>query len=324
MKHVTNGESAAELFKLSGIGDEILTWDDVLHDGPVPGGLDAEALAKVRAEFISGRGWGAMDDVLAKMRRRDETLQRYAEEDDIVLWFEHDLYDQLQLLQILDRLAQLGKHDGVYLAQSHTYLGESGPEHFRKLLTEKVPVHSEMSALARRAWKEFTSPEHCGFADLRNEDTSCLPYLRSTVQRLLEEYPWQEIGLTRTQQSILSILADGPCSLGHLFRDYHHAEEYRFMGDWSFSIILQELGSGDESLLHVGGRGNFDVPPGQGSAREFYASEAEITPAGTAVLNKERNWSEMRSLDFHMGGVHICTKAPWRYCPDTKNICSAS
>ena len=38
--------------------------------------------------------------------RRDRALARFHDHDEVILWFEHDLYDQLQLIQLLDWFAQ--------------------------------------------------------------------------------------------------------------------------------------------------------------------------------------------------------------------------
>ena len=51
--HVTNGDVVGGTLIQAGFGDAVLPWRDVLHDGPVPGGLDAEALRNVRAQFLA-------------------------------------------------------------------------------------------------------------------------------------------------------------------------------------------------------------------------------------------------------------------------------
>jgi len=78
-------------------------WRDVLHEGPVPDVPDDE-LREVRARFLSGAG--AEDIVRRGFQERDAALAA-ARDGEYVLWFEADLYDQLQLAQILDRLARL-------------------------------------------------------------------------------------------------------------------------------------------------------------------------------------------------------------------------
>src|SRR5687767_9453549 len=105
MLHVTNGDSAAERIRAAGVDGTILPWRDVLHEGPVPAGLPLERLSAVRAEFLASAGAGAPEAVRRDFAERDRTLMAAAREDEVVLWFEHDLYDQLQLIQLLDWFA---------------------------------------------------------------------------------------------------------------------------------------------------------------------------------------------------------------------------
>src|SRR5512141_2200096 len=92
--------------KEAALGGDILPWRDVLHDGPVPAGLTLSGLSRVRAGYLASQGMGEMDDLTRSFAERDAVLERYAEYDTIVLWFEWDLYDQLQLIQLLDYFAE--------------------------------------------------------------------------------------------------------------------------------------------------------------------------------------------------------------------------
>src|SRR5918992_5801423 len=110
--HVTNGDAAVPALRAHGVEGPILPWGDLLHEGPVPA-VEASRLRELRAAFLSGESGRSYDDVLADLEARDHAL---ATADRLVLWFEHDLYDQLQLVQVLassDRPAEL--------AQAETY-----------------------------------------------------------------------------------------------------------------------------------------------------------------------------------------------------------
>src|SRR5881398_1516240 len=99
--HVTNGESAGNTLRQTSLGGAVLPWQDVLHEGPVPAGSRAELL-RVRAGFLSACGWGSKPSILSSLQRRDrQLLQALQGGQQVVLWFEHDLYDQLQLLDVL-------------------------------------------------------------------------------------------------------------------------------------------------------------------------------------------------------------------------------
>ena len=99
--HVTNGDSAANTLRQSSLGGAVLPWQDVLHEGPVPAGPRRELL-QARAAFVSACGWGSRRSILASLERRDRQLvQALRDGQQVVLWFEHDLYDQLQLVDVL-------------------------------------------------------------------------------------------------------------------------------------------------------------------------------------------------------------------------------
>src|SRR3954453_16767113 len=95
--HVTNGAAGAA--DLHGLG-EVLTWDDVLHEGPVPA-QEPTALRTTRARFLADAGFTALATARARLAARDERLDTLDFSTKLVLWFEDDLYDQLQLIQVL-------------------------------------------------------------------------------------------------------------------------------------------------------------------------------------------------------------------------------
>jgi len=105
--HVTNGDAAAGHLRLLVGAAPVLAWRDVLHQGPVPAGLGRIELSAVRATFIASCGWAPLDEALAAFRRRDGLIAAPGPADRITLWFEHDLYDQLQLVEVPDALADL-------------------------------------------------------------------------------------------------------------------------------------------------------------------------------------------------------------------------
>ena len=99
--HVTNGESAGNTLRQTALGGAVLPWQDALHEGPVPA-LPRQELLRARAGFLADCGWGGRPALLSSLERRDRQLLEALRDDlRVVLWFEHDLYDQLQLLDVL-------------------------------------------------------------------------------------------------------------------------------------------------------------------------------------------------------------------------------
>lgn len=326
MLHVTNGDIVAELIHDAGIAGETLPWRDVLHEGPVPSGLDDAALRRVRAEFIAACGWAPYERVLADLERRDATLARaIAAGDDIVLWFEHDLYDQLQLIQLLDWLSGqdrkalraelicIGEHPE--LARFHG-LGQLSPAQIAALLPARRPVGSRELELGRIAWAAFRSRDPSHLQALVDGDLSALPFLAGAIVRHLEQLPSLRGGLARTERQILAQLAaepERPRSPSSLFVTAAEDEERSYMGDSTFLLYLRGLARGARPLVTLPADLTQLVPGEPASVR--------ITADGLAVLAGELDWPALAPLDRWLGGVHLQGSAPpWRWDPERRRL----
>jgi len=260
MLHVTNGDAAVDLLRAAGVDGDVLPWRDVLHEGPVPAGLSPSELRTVRARFIDGEGWGEEEDVLRDFERRDAALARYPEHHEVVLWFEHDLYDQLQILQVLDFFAEREPSTLTLISvDRHVQdprfhgLGQLRPEDVPALFDGRLPVKRRQLELARSAWRAFRDPEPTAIVRLLEQGTSALPYLADALRRHLEQFPSAGNGLSRTERQALEAVAAGCRRPAEIFEASQDREERRFMGDATFWRYLERLASGERPLLDVAG-----------------------------------------------------------------------
>ncbi|MGJ5813824.1 hypothetical protein [Paludibaculum fermentans] len=236
--HITNGDSVVGTLQDSFPGDTILPWRDVLHDGPVPAGRPLSEFSAVRAHFLAAESGLPYAQVLSEFQERDGLLARYAEFDETVLWFEHDLYDQLQLIQILDWFAtQAADAPNLRLIQADDYLGRMEPAHFTELYPARQAVSAAQLSLASAAWLAVRSADPAELEPLLVPNTE-LPFLAAALTRLCEEYPWTTDGLSRTQRTIRELKNQGITDRADLFTAFTRQEEAIWMGDWSFFRVL--------------------------------------------------------------------------------------
>ena len=85
MLHITNGDCAVEALQAPGFDQPIIPWREVLHEGPVPVGLNLVELSRVRAGFIASCAWGEREEIQAAFRERDAALKASVAEDEAVL-----------------------------------------------------------------------------------------------------------------------------------------------------------------------------------------------------------------------------------------------
>ena len=265
--HVTNGESVASTLRTTSLDGVVLSWDDSLHVGPLA--VDPAECRQLRARFLAEAGWGDEAAILAELERRDELLGRART---VVLWFEHDLFDQLQLLQLL---AQLGEETEVELVQADDYLGPLDARRLEALWSARQLVDEATRALARQTWRAVCDDD---LERLPEGDLSALPHLRPALRRLREE----RAPLPRTKRQLLEALADGPKRPPELFAANQAREEAIFLGDsWCF-LFVWELAR--EGLARPVGRAALPLPPPRGDEEAFVATAFELTAEGRELV----------------------------------------
>jgi hypothetical protein len=320
MLHVTNGDSAAEGIQASGVSGEVLPWRDVLHEGPVPSGLDDAELRAVRARFLAECGWGEPEQIEAEMRARDERVVGAHGRELIVLWFEHDLYDQLQLLQILDMLDDTG---GVSAILPSRFLGAMDPDELAELAHQRAPISTEQLALARLAWSAVRAGEPVATEAMLRTHTGALPHLAGALRRLLEELPAVGDGLSRTERQALEALAGGARTPRDVFLAAQKAEQAPFLGDAWMWRRLAELGTGERRLVSSRGGSELGPPPPLPGSDGFEEQELELTATGRAVLAGEGDRASLVPLDRWVGGTHVTGPEPaWRWDRDLRRTVS--
>lgn len=309
MLHLTNGDMAAARISAAGLPGQVLPWRDVLHEGPVPAG-DDDALRAARAGFLGG-GRSSRGSVLRDMHERDARLAAASIEDEVVLWFEPDLYDQLQLVQILDRLARPDL-DGVTVSavESVEEMGALEESSARALYAARSSLSPGARRLGRRAWARFREPDPRALEALAAEEALELPFLAAAVQRHLEELPWTTDGLSRTERQALEAIAEVPLPARQAFLAAHHAREERvFLGDLVFYSILDRLAAGKRPLVRL------DPGPANPDSR------VEISEDGRGVLDGRADWIRLGGSDRWLGGVRLRgAQAAWRWDPAARRV----
>jgi hypothetical protein len=310
---VTNGDNTTAGMLQAGFDADLLPWRDMLHDGPVPSGLALEELSKLRARFLAEE-FGAPAKTGSDFAERDEKVRAHADYERIELWFEHDLYDQLQLIQLLDVFAQERRSEGLYLMQADDYLGMQTPEALAALQSKARPVTSDQFALAQSTWAAFTSATPEKISPLAFGDYKSLPYLSSALRRLLQELPAVGSGLSLTEERCLVALKDGPRSVGALFKITQEQEEARFLADLPFFKLLDGLCFATTPLLlGLPYRSKACVTgPDEGNYRAFAKAELTLTDAGRAALDGRFDHAQENGIARWFGGTFLKAGSLWR------------
>ena len=320
--HVANGTSTTATIEAADIPGATSIWADPLHDGPVPGGLDDDALATVRAAYHAPSAAAA--DPVNDFGRWRQVITNHDAYDELILWFEHDLFDQLNLIQLLPfirahvpalktvSLICIGSFPG----RPHFHgLGELYPAELASLLPTRQPVTAAQYALAEQAWRTFrdSSPEaldalvrgsrDVGGAKVPQLRTAALPFLAPALRRFLEEYPWTRDGLSRTERRLLTLAADGRADWPESFPRMHEGEDAYYISDTAYAELAEAMSASAPPLL----------------TRSIQSPA--LTAEGREVLEGRADRITLCGIDRWLGGVHLQGHAvPWRWDSEAGQI----
>jgi uncharacterized protein DUF1835 len=317
--HVTNGDATVPALRATGLAPLIMTWRDVLHEGPVPDVPDDE-LRRIRAAFLAGEN---ADDVgtAEEFARRDRMLEEHRD-GEYVLWFEADLYDQLQLVQILAKLRELEVPPsritliciGEYLGVAHFGgLGQLSSEQLGRLpAIAATTLTSANLDHAARAWAALRASDPGGLPSIAATPSPELRFLAEAFDRLCREYPSTRDGLSLTERRILAAVAEGAETASAAFVRGAARETRPFLGDtWCFDRMTR-LAEAPTPLLEPAA-----TPVGRDT-------RLRLTDAGREVLGGRQDHVELNGVDRWIGGVHLTGRAiSWRWDEGIESIVAA-
>lgn len=254
------------------------------------------SLSRLRGIFLDD-AWPGSSPAADTLAERDRALACFAEHEEVALWFEHDLYDQLQLIQILDWFH--GRKSGrtrLSLISIDRYLGTLTGEQLATLWPGRHTITSAEFDLAAEAWRAFRSPDPMELESLRRRDSQALPFLAGALLRHLQQFPSVENGLARTERQILELVDAGRTNFASLFHADQQREERIFMGDTSFARHVKGLSACRHSLL-------LDAE-----------GEYSLTSTGREVLAGRADHVRLSGINRWLGGVHLVgAEALWRW-----------
>ena len=316
--HISNGDATD--VRGTGLARRVVYWRDILHEGPVPEVAPAE-LRRIRVGYLTGYQSAGRAEIMRQFTERDQALEANRDKE-YVLWFEADLYDQLQIAEILARLADLGvpaeritlicigEHAGIARFGG---LGELTAGQLRELPHTNACARLTRAALelATRAWAAFRAPSPEGLGAIAAARLGDLRFLGEAFDRLSREYPATRDGLSLTERRVLAAVADGAPDAGTAFVRAGARETRPYMGDTTCFGRMDRMAQGPHPLLRLD-------PPGRTVDR---TTGVHLTGTGARVLAGQADQIALNGIDRWIGGVHLQGHhVPWRWDDGTETI----
>ena len=124
MLHVLNGDATATVFAAAGLPGDVLVWRDILVEGPLTAEWTAPTALAARAAYLATRLAIDPERYLSGVRAQEEGLAGALRHDEVVLWFEQDLFCAVNLWYLLTWFSRRPSAARLMLVYPPTDAGE--------------------------------------------------------------------------------------------------------------------------------------------------------------------------------------------------------
>lgn len=292
--HILNGMSSLTIFNRSGIGGEAIAWNEILCEGPSLPEISSPRQYELRKNFtesqFSGHNydeivWGIWD-----LLSSDESF------DEIVCWYEYDLFCQINFMAIIHWLAENRADDHISIVcvgRDETGrlrgLGEHPSEDYPHLYQNRQLLTPTQKEKASEFWTAYCSGAHDQLSSI--SQSADLPYLTEAIETHLHRFPWTTDHLSEHQRQILSWVKDGAKSARELVGKCLRSNGFYGFGDLQYFNMINEMAP------------CIDWEKGQ------------LTEYGDDLLNREGDIEKLPVLDY--GGA---STQDFRYDPIKKQL----
>ena len=301
--HITNGDGLYQkVLSLKLPGDHIV-WREILCEGPSSLEVGDEEFIRIREKFLQENYNISPEDYKAKFISELEKLSVINNYDEIVLWFEFDLFSHMNMLALISFLVQNKKNDQLSLVCSRKLEGEEEMSPLSELSLKNLKQHFDYRisltendiSTALHTWELYCGNKHKRLTS-EIKKSSNFEYLASSIRAHLERFPNAKTGFNSLEINVLKLIKKHEVkSLNHLLGYALKYQGYYGYVDIQMEKVIEKV------------RPFFDVKP----------DELVLNEDGENVLKGFKNYyQKMKSEEFY-GGAR---KYDFLYDPDSHDL----
>ncbi len=240
--HVLTGDSLAENFPSSELGGEIIVSRECLIEGPLIG-RNLPKFWQTRAAFISSNHGDDKNLYAKNVAGEYQKLLLLKPADEVNLWFEYDLFCQVNLWFTLYLLSQSQADDVYRIApnvRNQTDLwrgfGRLTSKQLEECFAMRVKLTSDDVSLGAKLWLAYQNNNLDELRLLAENESDGFPYLREVcaaeIDRKVNHKP---------EHTLREITSAGITEFPEIFAQFSKQEGIYGFGDSQVKRILAEM-----------------------------------------------------------------------------------
>ncbi|MEN8789574.1 MAG: DUF1835 domain-containing protein [Flavobacteriaceae bacterium] len=248
--HITNGDSFTERLKGLNLKGDIITWREMLCEGKTETNVGSESFWKTRFDYLHKHYKISKAWFVEKTLKEYRSLCNHKQQDQIILWFEYDLFCQINMLAVLSWLKTHRRYAQISLVCSGDEdetdkmfgLNDLSDEQLMRLYDNRVQLSQNDIEYADYVWQLYCSDNPIRLENLIDFKNYQFKYLSDAIKTHLKRFPTIKNGLNEVENKILKIsLEEKPKSKSMLLGSILQNQGYYGFGDTQYERIITNL-----------------------------------------------------------------------------------
>ncbi len=243
--HILNGDALKDIFP-ENLPGEIIICRECLVDGNVKGDTLVKLFAS-RAEFLNNAKEETKHiDYYSYVVTEFEKMKSIPKDSEINLWFEDDLFCQVNMWFVFHLLDEYGIDSPLFLVHPSEGLqygfGGMNKDELIQAYTNKQPVSPTDFSQLKILWKNYQNNKINELLRISSQLNKHYPFLLPAVKAHIDRIP-AEGNPGRPKQTLLNISNElNTKDFGTIFREFCKRESIYGFGDLQVRRMLEELG----------------------------------------------------------------------------------
>ncbi len=288
--HITNGDSFTKKLNSLKLKGDIITWREMLCEGKTLTNVGSESFWKTRFEFLNKNYKVSKSSFIEKTLKEYRLLCNHKQQDQIVLWFEYDLFCQINMLAVLSWLKTHRKYAEISLVcsgkedQSDKLFGlnELSNTKLVNLYENKTVLTRDDIEYADYIWQLYCSDNPIRLENLTDFDNYQFDYLSDAISSHLSRFPSIKNGLNAVENNIIMLSSEQqPKSKKELLKTVLQSQGNLGFGDSQYERAIMRLKPLFSSFNPV-----------------------KLSAKGKQILDQNTNfYASLRDSDVYLGGA---------------------
>ncbi|NCO64638.1 MAG: DUF1835 domain-containing protein [Flavobacteriales bacterium] len=245
--HITNGSLLTTMLQDLDFTGDILTWEEMLCEGPTISNINSDKFLKLRASFFSS--FYDIDLNIEEIKSELDLLNHPDIYSEIILWFEYDLFCHINMIGVITLLHQKKVKLPIYLVSSGRIEGEKNlkglteltPNQLNNHFKNKIELAEEDLELAITLWDIYCGKDHNLLKPYIIKGSN-FKYMSNCLKAHLERFPDSISGLNILEKNLLEIIKNNDLKSKNQLLGYAlNYQGYYGYGDTQFERIINKL-----------------------------------------------------------------------------------